>query len=159
MMTRFPSENCASKLITSENGTTRTTSDSHKHDAGCLEVLLHETLLNPVHAHQVVDDLLHKTLQDHVLGEDLEDATPPALPPSPPPPPSHRQSRLLLLDGEALPRQGATGCTALTLAPALASAVTISASTAKREDGLRDAATVVYDSALQECDADSSFLY
>ena len=48
----------------------------HERDAGRFEVLLLETLLNPVHA-QVVNDLLHNTLQHLALGEnqDLGDAS------------------------------------------------------------------------------------
>ena len=58
-MSRFPRESGAS-FNTSENGATRPTSEA---DAGRFEVLLHDALLNPVH-HLVVDDLLHKTLQN-----------------------------------------------------------------------------------------------
>ena len=81
IMTRFPSENCASIMISAEDGAARDT------DARCLEVLLHEALLNPVQPHLVViDDLLHKTLQNLVLGENLEESSPLPRPPLPPPP-------------------------------------------------------------------------
>ena len=62
----------------------RPTPDFHKNDAGGFEILLHKALLNPVH-HLVVEDLLHKTLQDPVLGENqdlLRDAS--RLPTAPP---------------------------------------------------------------------------
>ena len=55
----------------------RPTPDFHKNDAGRFEILLHKALLNPVH-HLVVEDLLHKTLQDPVLGQNqhlLRDTT------------------------------------------------------------------------------------
>ena len=66
-------------MRTPENGTTRRTSDFRR---GALEVLLLEALLGPVH-----QDLLQKTLQDHVLGEnqDLHRDASCLLPPAPPP--------------------------------------------------------------------------
>ena len=74
-MSWFPYES-ASNLSTSDNGATRPTSDT---DTGRFEVLHHEVPLNPVRA-QVVYDLLHKTLQNLVLGEnqDLSTETPAA---------------------------------------------------------------------------------
>ena len=67
-MSRFPGQKGAS-FNTSENGGNSPTSDT---DAGRFEVLLHEALLNPVH-HLVVEDLLYKTLQDLVLGENQDE--------------------------------------------------------------------------------------
>ena len=45
----------------------------HENDAERCKVLLLEALLKPVHHLDVIDDLLHKTLQDLVLGENHED--------------------------------------------------------------------------------------
>ena len=91
-MSRLPGKNCASEMISSENGATRPASDT---DVGRLEVPLHEALLNPVHNHESSPMICSaKPLQNLVLGKDLEDlhgdATPaPApCPPQPPPPPA-----------------------------------------------------------------------
>ena len=57
---------------------------AHEKDLGRFVILLHEALLIPLavlgenledllHAHVLVDDLLHKTLQNSALGEDQED--------------------------------------------------------------------------------------
>ena len=69
-MSWFPSGNCTTNSIMLANGATTPTSDIR---FGALEVLLLEALLNPVHHVDVVDGLLHKTLQDLVLGENQED--------------------------------------------------------------------------------------
>ena len=69
-MSRFPGENCATDLITSEDGAPNPRQTS---DAGRFDVLLHDAVLNPVQAQKVDGDLLHKTLQNLVLGEHHDD--------------------------------------------------------------------------------------
>ena len=67
---QVPSE-AVRKTITSENGTIRLTPHGSAPRGA---------LLNPVQAREVTEDQLHRTLQNRVLGEDLEDAASPALP-------------------------------------------------------------------------------
>ena len=66
-----------------DHGATRPTSDFRR---GAFLGSAPETLLDPVQAHHVVNDLLHKTLQDLVLGErtsktSTETPQPPLAPP------------------------------------------------------------------------------
>ena len=81
-------------FVTSDTAPSDPRQAAHEHDARRFVVLLHEALLGEnledlLHAHVLVDDLLHNTLQNSVVREDLEDLdddlaaatiAPPALP-------------------------------------------------------------------------------